>query len=548
MDQGTRRPTHIAKLGKDLASFRLNNLYITDNRLLFVAPGQDFCRTCFRRRYYSQTDGSALARIRDSALQLAMSIDHQSSDGRLWKWFQIDGRKAGKAFVLSPFEDCPVCGGSLDSSRDNAKVRYENLLDRVSSPRLDALKDQVFSFGFARGAVSDNKIGMMHPALSSLQPKLDRILGENHNARIFFRMVTQDGRSVNDTSTGFAQDQSLAELKAVMEYLERYAFMLQTCQLGTSEYDEGIIGKYLELFNRDFTGREQDYLRSRAFWAINLRTGELAPIPSAFVDSEGKLDSIHPTSNGFAAHVDFRKSMCGCILELVERDAFMRFWYDPERAFGFEPSAGAQADIGRMVSVLQEVLANDRLASRCFIVQSPTRLPVVMVVICSQDFSLPPSLCAGYGAGFSVEEALAGAVRELRINVGNLVKAVAVYDDYLEWKPDSPIESAQDRMHLYSTSAPREKLKFLDRDNPVMKGVVEEVEAHSLEVLVNRFAQVGFDLFGLDFTPACFQDKGVFVTRAFSPQLIPLQTCDEDTFRLPTGRLSARLALPHFFI
>ena len=41
--------------------------------------------------------------------------------------------------------------------------------------------------------------------------------------------------------------------------------------------------------------------------------------------------------HGFAAHIDFKSSITGSILELVERDAFIRFWHDPLRAYNYSP-------------------------------------------------------------------------------------------------------------------------------------------------------------------------------------------------------------------
>ena len=103
-------------------------------------------------------------------------------------------------------------------------------------------------------------------------------------------------------------------------------------------------------------------------------------------------------------------------------------------------------------------------------------------------------------------------------------------------------------MNLYSTAAPREKLLFLDSDNPLVDGIVENTKAADLDSLVERFKQIDFDLYALDCTPECFRDKNVYVTRAFSPQIFPMQFEQEGVFNLPTGPTSAHKELPHFFI
>ncbi len=38
-----------------------------------------------------------------------------------------------------------------------------------------------------------------------------------------------------------------------------------------------------------------------------------------------------------------------CILELVERDAFVQFWHDPQRAFYFKPNESINSDIDKII-------------------------------------------------------------------------------------------------------------------------------------------------------------------------------------------------------
>ncbi len=535
-------------LDNNLITFQLNNQFISDNKFLFIAPQQDFCTTCFQRRHHSQIDGASIDKLNNSIITLAKRLDAGPREGKLWRWHLVEEQKVGKPFELIPYEDCLECGNQKPYSRDQARNRYNHLLNMRSTPILNDLKNQIFSFGFARGLITDNQIGSINPALKIIQGKLNKILGNHHHARIIFRMIAFDGRHSDETSTGLATERTIAVLKSIMEYLERYAFSLKTCSLKTKEYDDQIIRDYLTLYKNKISEAELNHIKKNAFWSINLGTNEICPIPVPFVFNEGHINLIQPTSNGFAAHINFKNSLCNSILELVERDAFVRFWHDPQRAYIFTPDKIAIAAIDNIIAALETTIKNECLVSTCYIVESPTKLPVVMATISSQDFSRPPSLCFGYGTGFDIPEALSGAINELKINASNLIKAISFYKGYLERKFTTKIESSPDRMNLYSTSAPRDKLQFLDNANPFVEGIVESLAPRTLDALIERCSGSMIDIYGIDFTPNCFLDKNVFVTRAFSPQLYPLQFQHEDGFNLHTSSIAAHKDLPHFFL
>lgn len=541
-EKSTERPVQFENLGPFCMMFRLKNLFISDNKSLFLVPRNDFCRFCFQRRYFTQTDGVRINQISDSALNLARKLDADFKNDGAWHLFSVIAQKLEKSFEFTPYEDCPVCGAQKTVNVSQAGAQYERLLNQETAPKLEALREQVFSFGFARSQVTTNTVSLANP-------ELNKLLGNNYNANIIGRMVDANGRHVEECTLGLAPDKELAELKSLMEYIERYAFMLHSCRFKTNKCDDQIINRYLALYQDTVPETERNHIRSQAGWGINLATREISAIPLWFIFNKGQPGFIRPTTSGFGAHTDFRKSLCSSILELVERDACVRFWHDPQRAFNFEPDADVQSEVKNIVSVLKNILGNVDLRINYFVVQSPTRLPVVMVTISSQDFSKPPSLIHGCGVGFDLREALMGALKELRNCAINLVKAVTFFDGFLT-RPftTTRIEGIPDRMRFYSTCFPRPKLRFLDNVNPLVDGIVENVGQPGLDALIDRFRQIDFDIYGLDCTPGCFQDKSVYVTRAFSPQLYPLQFEQEDVFNLPAGPTSVHKELPHFFL
>ena len=529
------------RISNSCLSFRLKNFFISDNNYLFIVPQANFCRLCFQRRYRTQMiTETRNSQISNQAITLAKKLDKQLEKNNLWQVYLVNTQVLAASFKFYPYEDCPNCAEEKQFDSNEVVTLYKNLLNEETIPELNLLMQQVFSFGFAVGRTTTQEIGLNNP-------EFNKLLAGNYEAKIIFRAVASDGRHADNSAIGCSTDKNLAELKALMEYLERYAFMLQLCHFKTKKYDDKIINSYLRLYRKKPSSMELTHIRDESCWGINLLTMESSAIPLSFLFNKGKISFIKPTSNGFGAHTSFKSSLCSSILELIERDAFVRFWHDPQRAFYFKPDENTQSEINNILKILKPVVDNETLVSRFFIIKSPTKIPVVIATISSQDFSIPPALAFGCGAGFDLNQALAGAIKELRFHVINLIKGVSVIDGFLTRKFMGKIEALPERMNFYSTSSPRKKLKFLDNDNPLTDGIMEATSTPDLDSLIDRFKKINFDIYGIDCTPRCFQDKNVFVTRAFSPQLYPIQFEEEDVFNITVGKLSAHKKIPHFF-
>ena len=529
-------------IGGACIGFSLTRSFVTDNLLLYVAPDNSYCRACFLRRYLSQMMQTVQTpSLAPAAVKLARTLDNDPANDGLWHVYAVREKTRVIAFELVPYQDCPVCSRPVQMTDEQAALEYETRLDANAAADYDGLRGRIFSFGFARRLTVDRVAGLP-------DPRYDKLLGDNYAARIYCRLIESAGNHMDMSTLGVSTDKDLAEKKAIMEYLERYAYLLNVCRYPTAEYDDRLIDDFMALYREPLTDTERTITRSKATWAFELTTRKLKPIPMAFIYCTPGIRFVRPTSSGFAAHNDFRLSLCKSVLELVERDAFVRFWHNPERALTFAPDQRTQADLDGISCLLACAVSNQALACRMFLLRSPTMLPVVLATISSSDFSKPPSLCFGCGAGFDLAGSIEDAVRELRFNVLNLIKGTLLQDGFLTKTFAEKIEGLQDRLNFYATASPRAQLRFLDRDNPLADTDYEDAETQSLDALIDRFRRVGIDLFAIDCTPTCFNAFNVCVTRALSPGLFPLQFQQEDSFGLARSELSMQSVLPHFFL
>lgn len=537
------QPVIFKRVNDSCMTFRLKKYsFISDNNFLFLASQHQFCPLCFQRRYISQIfDAVKVTTINENTLALAKDIDANFNNNNLWQAFIVNEKKHATSFEFHPYEDCPACKTQKTQSASDAEEKFEQIMTQSALPNVAAMKQQIFSFGFAKARSMSQQVGLNNT-------EYDKLLNNNYYARVMFKIVAASGNYSESSATGLAADAELAELKSLMEYLERYAFNMQVCRFKTSEFDEKIITTFLSLYKHTTSTKELKHIKHQAGWGINLATKKAQAIPLSFIYNKNQVNFIKPSSSGFGAHTDYSLSLCSSIIELVERDAFVRFWYEPQRAFSFKPDEKVQDELKSIISIMKPTLDGDELLSHCYVLQSATKLPVVLITISNGDTSKPPALCFGCGANFELDGAIKGALEELRLNVVNLIKAITIFKGFLTRQLPKKIESIPDRMGLYATSLPREKLKFLDNKNLLVDGIVEDEKQHGLDALVNRFSKINFEIYGIDCTPQCFQDKNVFVTRAFSPQLYPIQFEQENVFNLEKGPLSAQSELPHFFI
>ncbi|WP_297527140.1 YcaO-like family protein [Thiohalobacter sp.] len=532
------------RLGKACVRFRLNRTYVTDGRFLFVPPdATDFCPLCFERRHRAQFPAAPeLHSLPPAALELARQFDKAARHTDEWVAQALKPGAARQNFRLFGFEDCPRCQPPQAALSPAEAAEYYELKLTGPSPDFNPenLSRRVFSFGFAHRAMMMNRSRLDDPRLTNL-------IADGHHARVLYRMVVPDGRFTDAATTGYDTDPAHASLKALMEYAERYAFNLHVTPARAERADPELIDGYMQLYRRPLSAAEKKQAENEAVWGVDLLRGTPRAIPLPFLFSYQAFRDVKPTSSGYGAHGSFGDAVASGIVELVERDAFVRFWHDPGRARLLELPPPQEQALTSVAAATAAAATIPPLTSRAFLIPSPLRIPVVLLAISSDHPEQGPALLFGFGAGLTLDEAAYGALRELRLNAMNLVRALKMMPDLLTQHPPAKVDGIAQRMQLYASAVPRPHLRFLDEADMAQADDCTSCPP-DLDALLDRFRNAEIDIHAVDCTPECLADLGVHVVRAFSTGLYPLQFEREDTLSLPRSDGYAGKHLSHFFL
>jgi thiazole/oxazole-forming peptide maturase SagD family component len=359
---------------------------------------------------------------------------------------------------------------------------------------------------------------------------------------------------------GQGSTKTLAQIKAIMEYIERYALR---CKLLLSPVmcEESLQCRdVLSLLDEKKISKQCiNDINLYSIWATNvlIEQKELIPLQSIYdinsilnKKSENGFRAIS-TGSGMAAHFDAGEALKRGTLELIERDAFMRWWLCPESGVVINvPSVKKKSE--RIKNCLSLYLDNDDIEIRLIQLSSPVNIPVVIAIATSSNFKKPPALLLGASSGFDLKEVAARAIEELGIATLNIVARFQKDSQWLSKPPDlsslGSMNSPQDHMYLYHHPELLEHLLFLPEilNQKPTKIIVDGPS--SMDELKEALKAKKMDLCVLDVTPEIFQEYGVTVVRCFIPQLHQLYF----GFPLPTNmkeksQLSVADTLPHCF-
>jgi thiazole/oxazole-forming peptide maturase SagD family component len=237
---------------------------------------------------------------------------------------------------------------------------------------------------------------------------------------------------------------------------------------------------------------------------------------------EKRLSSAVTT--GTAAHTDRRRAARNAILELVQLDTAMGFW--------FSKQAAAEIVLGERTRAIGDLIAEQFHPAapkpRVFWLRNPD-LPVFTIAcLAGSGSGAIPASAVGLGSDLKLQEAIYKAVLEA-VAVSYLAKIVALQQSISA--PDQPDEAGLSDLDaniaFYARLENQQKIdaKFgsiaavADADLPAdFEGNIGDELAH----LAGAFALSGKELLFLDITTGDAAALGFHVARVWSPDLLTL--------------------------
>jgi ribosomal protein S12 methylthiotransferase accessory factor len=211
--------------------------------------------------------------------------------------------------------------------------------------------------------------------------------------------------------------------------------------------------------------------------ARNLTTGRAVGVPAAAVHLGAAVADFPrrdapPRSLGLAAGPDRDRAIAAGLLELVERDAAARWWYDGEAAR--LPDAALAASAGRWLRDMRKGAPEPQRSTHFLM------LPAVLPVACALSFDADGAgLAAGFKAAEDVESALHGAVVELLQM--EIALAMARHRDALG------TATPGDRSHIARARIRRD-------DHPAFRPLPPSARAPSASDVVARVQEAGHEV------------------------------------------------------
>ena len=233
-----------------------------------------------------------------------------------------------------------------------------------------------------------------------------------------------------------------------------------------------------------------------------------------------------PLSTGSAAGQSWDAAALHGILELIERDAASLWWQGGNQGKSIPPGDEARITAETLLAQLRQGVS----ARRSWLLDITTDIgvPCVAAVSCSADGF-------GFAFGLAARSTLKAAARAAVLEMCQGELAHAVVEAKIRERGEAAL-NASDRIH-------RRRATMLNADSCLMLQPEPERSRHlaigttdpgaALQLIVDRLAQLGFEVFGLDLTRP---HLAIPVARVIAPGLQPLPSA------IITPRLADRIA------
>ncbi|MGW4704560.1 TOMM precursor leader peptide-binding protein [Streptomyces sp. NPDC004285] len=346
---------------------------------------------------------------------------------------------------------------------------------------------------------------------------------------------------------GHADTYARSQRIGVLEGLERYAGMrarTRTARLRASLDDLGAVavdpretGLYTDAFHQD-NPRVRPFAPDREIpwvWGWSLRDAAPRAVPEilAYYHAPGLENRfVQESSNGCASGGSTEEAVYFGLMEVIERDAFLRAWYGQVPLREIDPSTSARASTRHMV---------DRLAMygyRARFFDTRADLPVPVVTACAERFDGGLGrMCFGAGAGLDPESALDSALCEIATDSVNLVgrtrrdearlRAMAADFDRVTTLHDHPLVYGVPEMGRHADFLLRQDgpalLAVADLAWPDADGAVVGTDLREdLLRAVGAVTAAGFDVVVVDQTLPEQRAIGLHTVKVLVPGLLPI--------------------------
>jgi ribosomal protein S12 methylthiotransferase accessory factor len=332
---------------------------------------------------------------------------------------------------------------------------------------------------------------------------------------------------------GASMSRDIAMAKAICECVERYCsaiydlhdFHLTTARKATFETVSP--DSFVLFSSRQYEQKGMPYecfsYDAYVRWVetLNLTTGQSIWVPAALVylpyynESNDEAMIAPPISTGLATGLDLNRATISAILEVVERDAFCKCWYERLSPVHLKSESLPES--------IQKIVARFQRAGYAVDILNITTdlgIPVIMA-IARGDRPDAPAVSVATSASLFPFEAITKSLEELAMTLR--------YQRELEKNEYKNTGLAGD-MHLkfWNDRSRRSEAEFLWNNkhsidfSELHVGTNNTSSKHTLDELVSRLSCGGFVCLAREITSPDIQQLGLSVVRALVPGLQPL--------------------------
>ena len=337
------------------------------------------------------------------------------------------------------------------------------------------------------------------------------------------------GESEEEWAGGIDRDPVIAELKAVMEALERWSSgvipegELQECsakKLGENALDPRSVVAYARQQYRRKSFPLTPFSKERKYKWKSVTTfpegkSWYLPIECLYypIGSRIVLDPYtFANSSGIAAGFSFEEAITRGVYEAIERDAFMCAWINRQSMPRVQVETLPQEEQLRVRNM-------EEFEYKLYVVDLTLDLAPVALVIAVHE-TKKPALTLGAASNLNFLSAVKKAISEVEYQ---LYWALRHPDDILTIESQRDVKDVLDHMRLYSSH------KYLSRARFLWEGVqsccpkIDFVEPKDeLGELLKILESTGKKLVLVDLTPPLLREFGIWVIRSIPLGLIPI--------------------------